>query len=138
MPVDIDKVRKPTRGLMDLTIHNDGDFGLDNYALSKVMDDILLVEYIDTNPTGEYINRNGLAIPVNTLTKAWRKAKVILKGPGVQYTDIGDIVIFPNNLGIAVSNIEVKGAGKVKQGIFINEQRMFGICEQNEDNETDA
>jgi hypothetical protein len=36
-----------------------------------------------------------------------------------------------------VSNLEVKGYGKVKNGLFLNEQRMFGVCEVNETNKTD-
>jgi len=43
----------------------------------------------------------------------------------------GDIVIFPNNLGVVVANIEIdngEGVYKVSKGIFLNEARIFGIC----------
>jgi hypothetical protein len=40
-------------------------------------------------------------------------------------------------MGSGVSNLEVKGYGKVKNGLFLNEQRMFGVCEVNETNKTD-
>jgi hypothetical protein len=67
----------------------------------------------------------------------WRKGKVILKGPNVLFTEVGEIVVFPSGMGSGVSNLEVKGYGKVKNGLFLNEQRMFGVCEVNETNKTD-
>ena len=42
----------------------------------------------------------------------------------------GDIVVFPNNLGVTVANMEVAGHGKISNGIFLNESRVFGICER--------
>jgi hypothetical protein len=127
MPEDINKL-VPQRGLIDLSNPTSGDFGLDDYNLKFVFDDIVLVEYVDTSEDGGSVMRNGLYIPVNTLTKAWRKAKVILTGPNVQYAKVGDVVIFPNNLGVTVSNLDVEGVGRVKSGVFLNENRIFGIC----------
>lgn len=124
---------EPTRSLIDLSAHSTGDFGLDDYEINFILDDIILVEYVDSTPDGDSIKRNGLYIPTNTLTKAWRKAKVILVGPTVKYTKVGDIVIFPNNLGISVSNLDVTGYGKVTNGIFLNENRIFGICKLKQD-----
>lgn len=122
----IDKLT-PQRSLIDLSSHSSGDFGLENYQLDFVFDDILLVEYIDLADS-DNIMRNGIYIPTNTLTKAWRKAKVILAGPQSKYTKVGDIVIFPNNYGVSVSNIDIKDYGRVDRGIFLNESRIFGIC----------
>lgn len=127
MPADIDQIQ-PTRSLIDLSSHSDGDFGIENFELSFIFDDILLVEYIDLAQDGDGITRNGIYIPTNALTKAWRKARVILTGPNVKHTKIGDIVLFPNNLGVTVSNIDVETVGKIKSGIFLNESRIFGIC----------
>lgn len=111
------------------------DFGLDDYTLSKLFDDVMLLEYCDLvtgeEDVGDYILRGGIAIPVAQVHNAWRKGKVILKGPNVRYTEVGDIVVFPNNMGIPITNLEVTGYGKVKNGLFLNEQRMFGICEVN-------
>lgn len=110
------------------------DFGLDDYVLSKLFDDVMLVEYCDLvsgEGSSDYILRGGIAIPVAQVHNAWRKGKVILKGPNVRYTGLGDIVVFPNNMGIPISNLEVKDHGKVKNGLFLNEQRMFGVCEVN-------
>ena len=112
---------------VDLSSHSQGDVGLpDDFELTMIFDDILLVEYIDENAEGE-IERNGIFIPTNAVTKAWRKAKVILAGPKAEYTKVGDIVIFPSNLGLNVSNLDVNGK-QLKKGIFLNEDRLFGIC----------
>lgn len=137
--VSIDKL-EPMRSLIDLSSHSEGDFGLENLELSFIFDDILLVEYVDTTENRDGIIRNGIYIPTNTLTKAWRKAKVILVGPRAQYTKVGDIVVFPNNLGITVSNLDVSGYGKINGGVFLNESRVFGICKPKEDvsNKTDT
>lgn len=126
----------PMRSLIDLSSHTDGDFGLEDLELSFIFDDILLVEYIDMSDDKEGILRNGIYIPTNTLTKAWRKAKVILVGPEAKYTKVGDIVIFPNNLGITVANMDIKGRGKISNGIFLNENRIFGICSPKEVNDS--
>lgn len=128
----------PTRSLIDLSSHSSGDFGLENYELNFIFDDIVLVEYIDTTSTGDGIMRNGLYIPTNTLTKAWRKAKVILIGPQTKYTKVGDIVIFPNNLGVTVSNIDISGYGKINNAVFLNESRIFGICKPKQDGSIDT
>jgi len=110
------------------------DFGLDDYMLSNLFDDVILIEYCDLQggeDGAEYILRGGIAIPVNQIHNAWRKGKVILNGPRVQYAKVGDVVVFPNNMGIPITNLDVEGYGKIKNGLFINEQRMFGICKVN-------
>jgi cellobiose-specific phosphotransferase system component IIB len=120
------------RSLIDLQGHSDGDFGLgDEFLLSFVFDDIILVEFIDESSeegAGDAIKRGGIFIPTNALNKTWRKAKVILTGPEAKYTKKGDIVMFPNDKGAPVSNMDIEGYGKIKKGMFLNEQRLFGIC----------
>ena len=117
----------PQKHTVDLSSHSQGDVGLpDDFELTMIFDDILLVEYIDENAEGE-IQRNGIFIPTNAVTKAWRKAKVILAGPKAEYANVGDVVIFPSNLGLTVSNLDVNGT-TLKKGIFLNEDRLFGIC----------
>lgn len=123
----------PTRSLIDLSSHSSGDFGLEDYELNFIFDDIVLVEYIDTTADGEGVIRNGIYVPSNALNKAWRKARVILTGPQVKYTKVGDIVIFPNNLGVTVSNIDVTNYGKLNGAVFLNESRIFGICNPKKD-----
>ena len=136
MPLDIDLL-PTTRSLIDLSSHSSGDFGLEDYELTFILDDIILVEYVDISSDGDNIVRNGLFVPTNAVTKAWRKARVILTGPNVKHAKKGDIVVFPNNLGVTVSNMDIEGHGKIKKGIFLNESRIFGICkEKNESTKT--
>ena len=131
LPANLDKLRTE-KGLIDLDAYKGDMFDLDQFKLSAVFDDIVLVEMIDeTDDNGATsIVRNGLHVPVNILTKAWRKAQVVLTGPNVQHAKVGNIVIFPNDRGVEVSNIEVVGYGKLKKGKFLNEQRLFGICKK--------
>lgn len=119
------------RSLIDLDGHSDGDFGLgDEFNLSFVFDDIILIEFIDedSDGAGDMIERGGIYVPTNTLSKAWRKGKVILAGPEVKYAKKGDVVMFPNDKGAPVANMEIDGYGKIRKGMFLNEQRLFGIC----------
>ena len=122
----------PTRSLIDLTRPDKGDFGLDDYELSFIFDDILLIEYVDETEKGDVL-RNGIVVPTNALNKAWRRGRVILAGPETKYAKEGDVVVFPNNMGVTISGVEVTGKGKVKKGIFLNEERMFGICKAKDD-----
>ena len=121
---------KHKKGMIDLDGNSEGFFGLDDYKLSFVFDDIVLVEFVDEveDAQGSAVMRNGLYVPTNVNTKAWRKAKVVLVGPNVSFCKKDDIVIFPNDKGVTVSNMEIEGYGTVKKGMFLNEQRMFGIA----------
>ena len=123
----------PTKSLIDLSSPDKGDFGL-----TFLFDDILLIEYVDLSemvPEGqEAIERNGILIPTNQITMAWRKGRVILSGPDAKYAKEGDIVLFPNNMGVTISGVSVPGKGTVDKGIFLNEERMFGICKAKDDN----
>ena len=46
------------------------------------------------------------------------------------YCKKDDIVIFPNDKGVTVANMEIEGYGKIKKGMFLNEQRLFGIAKK--------
>lgn len=127
--IDVLKTQKSHINLSDKQLPT--DFGMGDYALSKIYDDVILLEYADVQSDesgNDYVLRGGIAIPINQVHNAWRKGKVILRGPNVKYTEIGDIVVFPNNMGIGISNLEVEGYGKIKNGLFVNEQRIFGVC----------
>ena len=130
-PVPIDAL-KPLRSHIDLADRSlPTDFGMENYVLSKLMDDVMLLEFCDlqSGEDGvEYVMRGGIAIPVAQIQNMWRKGRVIIKGPNVRYTEVGDIVMFPSNMGVQITNVEVEGYGPVNKGLFLNEQRMFGIC----------
>ena len=122
----------PTRSLIDLTTPLQGDSGIEDYELNFIFDDILLIEYADETDRGE-IERNGILIPANAMNKAWRRGRVILAGPDAKYTKEGDIVIFPNNMGVTISNVTITNKGKIRNGVFLNEERMFGICKKKDD-----
>jgi hypothetical protein len=131
LPSHMDNV-KHKKGMIDLGSNSEGFFGLDEYKLSFVFDDIVLVEFIDEidDGQGSVMVRNGLFVPTNINTKAWRKAKVVLVGPNVQYCKKDDIVIFPNDKGVSVANMDIDGYGKITKGMFLNEQRLFGIAKK--------
>lgn len=132
MTANID-ILAPQRSLIDLSGHSTGEFGLgDEFKLTFLFEDIILVEYIDevSDGQGDAIMRGGIFVPTNAVSKAWRKAKVVLKGPEAKNVAVGDIVIFPNDKGVSVSKIEVEGYGFLKKGMFLNEQRLFGICKR--------
>ena len=131
MPADIDLL-PVQKSVIDLGQYSQGDFGLSDYKLSFVFDDIILVKYVDlegeNGEEGQYIKRGSLYLDPKTMQKSWRKAQVILAGPNVKFVKVGDIVMFPNDKGVTISNIEIDGYGTLKQGMFLNEQRLFGIC----------
>ena len=109
------------------------------YNLKQVLDDILLCTFVDESEDGSSIVRNGLHVPVNSDTRAWRIGEVILAGPNVKFAKVGDFVCFPNNLGVPVANLDIDNYGTLKKGIFLNEQRIFGICSlRKDDNESVA
>jgi cellobiose-specific phosphotransferase system component IIB len=138
-PLTIDSV--PThKSLIDLTTFPSNTFNsvLYGFKLKQILDDIILAKYVDETSDGSAIMRRGILIPGNSDTKAWRVGKVLLVGPTVRYVKAGDHIIFPNNLGIPIANIELEDYGTLTKGIFINEQRIFGICSQIDDNESIA
>lgn len=132
--ISIDKIA-PKKGLIDLTgfARNSFDSFFVGYKLSQVLDDIILVKYVDEGNTQNEIVRGGIVVPVNADTKAWRIGEVILAGNNCQMVERGDYICFPNNLGINISNIEIDGYGMLKSGHFINEQRIFGIVKPMEE-----
>ena len=123
----------PTKSLIDLSAPDKGDFGLTDYDLTFLFDDILLIEYVDETEDGD-VMKGSIVVPSNALNKAWRKGRVILSGPDAKYAKEGDVVIFPNNMGVTISGVTITGKGKVKNGVFLNEERMFGICKLKNDN----
>ena len=117
-----------TRSLIDLSDATNTNMNFDGYKLKQIFDDIVLVEYIDENENAE-VMRDGLALPGAVIKYLWRKGKVILTGQGVELCKAGDIVLFPNDKGVLINNIDVVGVGRVKKGMFLNERRIFGILE---------
>ena len=99
-------------------------FELDNWNLTKVLDDILLCQYIDVNDEGTEILRGSVWVPINVVNMTWRLAKVLLAGPDCKTVKEGDVIVFPNDKGIQVSNLN-----DMKNVVFLNESRIFGVCE---------
>jgi hypothetical protein len=131
MPADIDQL-PVQKSVIDLGQYSQGDFGLDDFKLTFLFDDIILVKYVDLDgengEEGDFIKRGSIFIDPKSVQRSWRKAEVILAGPNVKHTKVGDIVMFPNDKGITISNVEIEGYGMLKKGMFLNEQRLFGIC----------
>ena len=59
----------------------------------------------------------------------FRSGEVILAGPKATVKP-GQLVVFPNNLGITIKELTITNYGKVLEGIFLNENRLFGVAEQ--------
>lgn len=126
------------RSLINLDVYKHDTLSLLGYKINKVLDDILLVQYVDLSEDGKSVVRNGIHIPLAQVQRTWRLARVILTGPLCKYAEVGDIVCFPDDKGVKVDNISVKGIeGSVKDCVFLNEQRIFGVCEVDESYETE-
>lgn len=108
---------------------NSENFNLFDFQLSHVLDDIILVQYADCSDDGSEIIKDGVLVPVNASTFTWRIGKVLLAGPNCSLVKVGDHVCFPNDKGIAVGNLDIAVHGKVKNSCFLNEDRIFGVCQ---------
>lgn len=133
MKADIDLL-KPKRNLIDLSAHSTNEFGFDDFIFSRVFGDIILVEYVDMSEDGDSIKRGNIFVPVNTITKAWRRGRVLLVGDEVEYVKEGDVVVFPHSYGVPVSGLPLEDGRKIKHGCFINEARLFGIASDPNEN----
>jgi len=124
------------KSLIDLTSHSANTFNsiFVGYDLVNILEDIILIEFVDTGGSSNTIVRNGILVPVNADTNAWRIGKVILCGNGCRLVKKDDYVCFPNNMGVPIANIDVVGFGTLKMGIFLNEQRIFGIVQPRKEN----
>jgi len=119
------------RSLINLENYKGDDFSLNGYKLSKVMDDFVLAQFVDLSDDGTAINRNGILIPLAQVQRTWRLARVILAGPNCKSVKVGDVVCFPDDKGVKVSNITVAGFDDpLKDCLFLNEERFFGVCDQ--------
>jgi len=125
------------RSLINLDTYQETDtFSLQGYKLSKVMDDIVLAQYVDLSNDGRSVIRNGIHIPLSQVKRTWRLARVILVGPRCSYTSPGDVVCFPDDKGIKVDNLRVVGYDEsLRDCLFLNEQRFFGICQDLDDDD---
>jgi len=122
-------------GLVNLQSYSNDVFSIHGFKLTSLLDDILLARFTDITDDGRSIVRNGVHIPINTVQKAWRLGEVIMVGKRCTDLKPGDFICFPNDKGIPVSNLDVKCdyyTGILKDAIFLDEKRIFGVCEQTE------
>lgn len=110
-------------GLVQIENYKSGSMELDEWNLTKVLDNILMVQYIDVNEDGTEVNRNGIWLPINAVNHVWRIGKVILAGPDCRTVKEGDNIVFPNDKGIQIASLN-----DLKHIVFLNEDRIFGVC----------
>jgi hypothetical protein len=113
-------------GLVQIDNYKGSQFELDGWKLTKVLDDILMVQFSDINEDGDLVKRGSMWVPINAVNHVWRVGKVLLAGPNCRTVKEGDNIVFPNDRGIQVSNLN-----GLKHIVFLNEARIFGICESN-------
>lgn len=111
-------------GKVQLDNYIGNELNLEDWTLTNVLDDILMCQYIDINEEGTEIKRGSIWVPINAVNYTWRLAKVILAGPDCKTVKANDVVVFPNDKGIQVANIN-----DLKHVVFLNESRIFGVCE---------
>lgn len=110
-------------GLVQIDNYKGSQFELDGWELTKVLDDILMVQFSDINEEGNMVKRGSFWVPINAVNHVWRVGKVLLAGPNCKTVQEGDTVVFPNDRGIQVANLN-----GLKHIVFLNEARIFGIC----------
>jgi hypothetical protein len=113
-------------GIVQIDNYAGSELALDGWKLTNVLDDILMVQYSDINEEGTEVKRGSIWVPINAVNHVWRIGKVVLAGPNCKSVKQNDYVIFPNDKGIQVSNLN-----GLKHIVFLNEARIFGICEPN-------
>jgi len=110
-------------GLVQIDNYKGSHFELDGWELTNVLDDILMVQYSDINEDGDMVKRGSMWVPINAVNHVWRVGRVLLAGPNCKTVKEGDHIVFPNDRGIQVSNLN-----GLKHIVFLNEQRIFGVC----------
>lgn len=108
-------------GLVEIESYKDSNINLTGWEITSVLDDVLLVQYADTSENGRDVMRGGIVLPMDITKNVWRIGKVVLAGPKAT-VKIGEYVMFPNDKGIQAKNIN-----GLKNAIFLNEQRIFGV-----------
>ena len=112
------------KGNIQLEAYRSDVFELSDWNLTSLLDDLLMVQYVDVaDNDGREILRNGIIVSVDVSTQVWRVGKIILAGPNCQYVKPNDYVVFPNDKGIRASCIN-----DLKNIVFLNEARIFGVC----------
>lgn len=144
MSTNIDQIT-PTESLIDLSKYVGDEFALPDHVITTLFDDLILAEFVDVSPDGNAIKRGNIYIPLNTAPRAWRVAKVLIVGCKCTNVKPGDTIVCPGDRGIPVTKIQYQTSQGdtrvVTNGLFLNEERLFGMCEsidQNEGGSTDT
>lgn len=103
------------------------DMELLDWHLDKVLDNILVVQYADVNEDGTAVKRGSIWVPLGAVKQTWRVGKVILAGPNCKTVTQNDYIIFPDDRGLQVANLN-----GLKNVVFLNEDRIFGVCSPKE------
>lgn len=114
-----------------------GDMAIRGFTVKKLYDDFVFADYIDVD-NGFIKDSSGLVTVDTTANKTWRKAKVLMVGPACRNTQVGDIILFPNDKGLPCGEVEyfihleeseptpAQDIVEVaKNGIFLSEHRIF-------------
>ena len=116
---------RENNGIADLDAYSNCPLPED-FEIVELLGDVIQVVYADTAEDGKSLIRNGIILPAEVVdNKAWRVGKVIMAGPNTKQVKAGHYVIFPGDKGI--KGIQKNG----KLNIFLNEERIFGICAPN-------
>jgi hypothetical protein len=117
-----------TKGMIQLDGYKGTSLPLDRFKITKLLDDILMVQYTDTGHDNQEVMRDGIIIPLKVMqqNQAWRVGRVLLAGPLCTITK-GEFVVFPNDRGLPVASM-----GDLKNLVFLNEARIFGVVTPNE------
>lgn len=118
-----------------LSRENNGIANLDEYSncplpedfeITELLGDVIQVVYADVAEDGKSLVRNGIILPSEVVdNKAWRVGKVLMTGPNTKQVKAGQYVVFPGDKGL--KGIQKDG----KLNLFLNEERIFGICKPN-------
>lgn len=104
-----------------------GDMAIRGFGVQKLYDDFVFADYIDVD-NGYIKHDSGLVTVDTSSSKTWRKAKVLMVGPSCRETNVGDIILFPNDKGLPCGEVEYVASGglaKASNGIFLSEHRIF-------------
>lgn len=95
----------------------------EDFEITELLGDVIQVVYADVAADGKSLIRNGIILPEEVVdNRSWRVGRVVLAGPDTKQVKAGHYVIFPGDKGI--KGIQKDG----KLNIFLNEERIFGIC----------
>lgn len=135
MTANIDQLT-PSKSLIDLTNYSHDDMSLGEFNLTNLFDDLLLAEYVDVSQDGSAIKRGDIWVPLNSAPKAWRIARVLITGTACKNVEPGQLIVFPSDKGVPVNKLKYvdhdNNTCVVEHGIFLNEERLFGVCTPND------